>query len=34
VSPHEKAVKKVSGKQLRGAGDKLTVAILIFELFT
>jgi len=34
VSPHEKAAKKVSGKQLCGAGDKLTVAILIFEIFT
>ena len=33
VSPREKAAKKVGGKQLRGAGDKLTVAILIFEIF-
>ena len=33
VSPHEKAAKKVGGKQLRGAGDKLTVAISIFEIF-
>ena len=34
MSLHEKAVKKVGDKQLRGAGDKLTVAILIFEIFT
>ena len=33
MSPHEKAAKKVGGKQLRGAGDKLTVAISIFEIF-
>ena len=33
MSPHEKAAKKVGGKQLRGTGDKLTVAFFIFEIF-
>ena len=34
MSPHEKAAKKVGGKQLRGASGKQAVAILIFEIFT
>ena len=34
MSPREKAAKKVGGKQLRGAGGKQAVAILIFEIFT
>ena len=34
MSPGEKAAKTVGGKQLRGAGGKQAVAILIFEIFT
>ena len=34
VSPREKVTKTVGGKQLRGAGGKQKVAILIFEIFT
>ena len=34
MSPREKAMKTVGGKQLRGAGGKQAVAILIFEIFT
>ena len=33
VSPHEKAAKKVGGEQLRVAGGKQAMSILIFEIF-
>ena len=34
VSPREKAAKKVGGEQLRVAGGKQAMSILIFEIFT